>query len=133
VLATLSPETHKYKRANNPTRTRTLQKPKQTKRVASERLGLTDAELEQQLAAVAALAPDLAPRLPSAPVDMVVALAADPGRVAARLLAVKAAFPRVRFCVCVCVWGGGRVGRVCVMHYLAPPPHSHPHTHIATT
>lgn len=74
--------------------------------MASEKLGIGEEELDGRLRAVAALLPDLAPRLGTAPVDMVVALAGGTGTVAARLLRIKAAFPRVRSalrCAALCV------------------------------
>jgi hypothetical protein len=70
--------------------------PQPCQRVASDQLGISEAELDARLQEVAVLLPDLTSRLAGAPVDMVVRLAASTHAIAARLLQIKAAFPRVR-------------------------------------
>lgn len=72
--------------------------PSPTQRAASEQLGISEGDLDQRLQEVITLLPDLASRLPSAPVNMVVKLAGSTHVIMARLLRIKAAFPRVRRC-----------------------------------
>lgn len=83
---TLIPHTSSITKHQNP--------PGNRQRVASERLGITEDELDARLSELVALLPDLRDRLPSAPVDMVARLASTTRRTAARLLRIKAAFPR---------------------------------------
>ncbi|KAI8469812.1 MAG: hypothetical protein J3K34DRAFT_422489 [Monoraphidium minutum] len=64
------------------------------RRVASEQLGVSEADLDARLAEVVCLLPDLRGRLATAPADMVVRLAATTHEIAGRLLRIKAAFPR---------------------------------------
>lgn len=66
-----------------------------SQRVAAEKLGLSEQELDQRLQEVYCLLPDLRARLANAPPDMVATLACSTQAIAGRLLRLKAAFPRV--------------------------------------
>ncbi|KAF8068392.1 hypothetical protein HT031_002081 [Scenedesmus sp. PABB004] len=64
------------------------------KRIASQELGVSDADLEARLQALYNLLPDLAARLVKAPPKRVAQLAASTELVAARLLRLRAIFPQ---------------------------------------
>lgn len=61
--------------------------------VASQELGVTEEELEERLASLAVLLPDLAPRLVQAPPERVAAMAAGVEVIGQRLTALRALLP----------------------------------------
>lgn len=64
------------------------------KRIASQELGISEAEFEDCLATLCNLLPDLAPRLAKAPPQRLAQLAAATHTLAARLLRLRAIFPK---------------------------------------
>eukprot|EP00775_Hariotina_reticulata_P003423 gene3423-3695_t len=67
------------------------------KRASADKLGLSDGELEQRLATITLLLPDLADRLTRAPPTLLAQLAANTDTLAARLLRLKLIFPEVLY------------------------------------
>lgn len=64
------------------------------KRIASQELGISEAEFEDCLATLCNLLPDLAPRLAKAPPQRLAQLAAATHTLAARLLRLRTIFPK---------------------------------------
>lgn len=67
-------------------------------RIASQELGISEAEFEDCLATLCNLLPDLAPRLAKAPPQRLAQLAAATHTLAARLLRLRTIFPKVIAC-----------------------------------
>jgi hypothetical protein len=72
-----------------------------TQGFASRELGISEQDLEERLATLTRLLPDLAERLHRAPVKMVAQLAANTHDIAVRLLLLKRLFPAANLSVMV--------------------------------
>ncbi len=65
-------------------------------RIARDKLGVTEEEMDQRLAALSALLPGLEPRLLRAPPELVARCCAGTDVIALRLLRLKLIFPEAR-------------------------------------
>lgn len=101
-----------------PLQTRIPLVPWPAQRIALQELGLSEAQLEERLAGVVNILPDLGPRLVSmqASTQLLVRLVANAEAVAARLVQIKLALPGVSACRQPCGEGGARPWVLCRGH-----------------